>query len=257
MRIKRKLAAVAAAGALALAMPAAFADTIVNDIDAAGELMNLTYDPNLVTQVPGTTTLTLQNGGQATDLPACDVAGATHYVTVAPSYDNTLIDVSIQNGGTFENCDTGDWSSLIVTVTPIAGPGCTQVTFPVVAQDTPLPNDNSPAKDIIFDTTQATFNVCVNGGNTVCDVDPAAPAWAAAILQKSGVKAYSKDWNNAISYVSHIMTNGATYEHVEKNAHPAYENAVDADLVVYFSGKKTIVTAQQAARPGWTCVTTG
>ena len=84
---------------------------------------------------------------------------------------------------------------------------------------------------------------------TGCDVDPAAPAWANAILQKAGVK--SKAASNYVSQIAQQMGSGATFGSYAKNAHPDYENAVH-DALQALTGK-TLPAAQDAARPGWDC----
>lgn len=56
----------------------------------------------------------------------------------------------------------------------------------------------------------------------VCDADPAAPAWANAILRANGIK-NKTTIQNTISSVAKHMTNGAMFDGIVKNAHPAYE----------------------------------
>ncbi len=85
-----------------------------------------------------------------------------------------------------------------------------------------------------------------------CDIDPAAPAWAVAIMQKSGIKSGTKQWSDTVTKVAQGMGQGATFGGYAKNAHPQYENAVQAFVQANIPGK-TIVSAQAAARPGWTC----
>lgn len=273
MRINRKLAAVAAAGVLALAGPAAFADVVYNDIDTTidsdYETMNLTFNTDTLVGTTGSTTLAIQVQGlpghdptdtDSSDHAGCNIQGGASYITLAPVVaDPTVASVAMSERadkdgnlvpGLFDSC--GD--TVVVTVTALRA-GSTTVDFVIDASKT----NNDPSLTFHLDEARFIVNVTATTGggpNTGCDVDPAAPAWAAAILQKSGVKANTKDWNNAVAYVAHIMTNGALYHGFVKNAHPQYENAVDADLVAYFAGKPSIhiVSAQAAARPGWLCV---
>jgi len=264
MRLNRKLAAVAAAGALALVGPAAFADTFYNDletpitVDTALESMNLTYDTANSVGTTGTATIAIQVDGKnydgtLDDHPGCNIGNGDgndpHMVSLAAtSTDDAVATVDLSNNGDFNTCT----DTVTATVTSHSV-GTAVIHFAIDAQNT------ASDPNMTFRTEQADFQVNVTeGGGTPpvgCDADPAAPAWAAAILQKSGVKANTKDWNNAVASVAHIMTNGALYHGYVKNAHPQYENAVDADLVSYFASKPNIhiVSAQTAARPGWLC----
>ena len=259
MRINPKLAAVGAAAVLALVGPAAFADTFYNDletpitVDTALESMTLTYDTANTVGTSGTATIAMQVNGQpiddVADHPGCNIQGGSHFVSLsATSTDPAVATVELSNNGTFDACT----DTVTATVTSHSV-GTAVIVFAVDGADTATSND--PHLD--FRTAEADFRVNVGEGTVTppvgCDADPAAPAWAAAILQKSGVKANTKDWNNAIAYVAHVMTNGAVYQGFAKNAHPDYENAVRNTLAAYLPSK-TIASAQAAARPGWLCV---
>lgn len=247
MRISHKLAAVTAAAALALIGPAAFADTVYNDldnsIDSNLETLNLTYDAVTMTGTTGTTTLAIQVDGKP-DHPGCNIQGA-HWVALnAVVSDPTVASVSLSNNGRFDAC-----SDKVVATVQALGTGSTDVTFVVDAART----NNDPK--LTFRLDEAAFRVVVTAGSTPpppvgCDVDPAAPAWANAILQKAGIK--SKAATNYIATIAHEMGPGATFAGFAKNAHPAYENAVQARLQ-QLTGK-ILPSAQAAARPGWECV---
>jgi hypothetical protein len=259
LRITTKLFAAGAAAALALVGPAAIADTFYNDletpitVDTALERMNLTYDTLNSLGTNGSATIAIQVNGQpvddVADHPGCNIQGGHHFVSLSATSTNTAIaTVLLSNSGTFDACT----DTITATVTS-QSVGDAVINFAVDDADTETNGD----PHLNFLTSQADFEVHVTEGAGTppvgCDADPAAPAWAAAILQKSGVKAYSKDWNNAIAYVAHIMTNAAVYQGYAKNAHPDYENAVRNTLAAYLP-HKTIVSAQAAARPGWTCL---
>lgn len=246
MRINRKLAAAGAACVLALTGPSAFADTVYNDldnsIDAELEVLNLTYDSLAMSGTTGTTKLSIQVDG-APDHPGCNIQGGAHYITLTPTTGTPgVAAVSLSNGGRFDAC-----SDQVTATVEAIGIGSTTVTFAISESNT----SNDP--HLTFRLGEAAFTVNVEEGTGTpvgCDADPAAPAWAAAILQKSGVKANSGN-KNYVSMIANEMGNGATFGGFAKNAHPQYENAVHARLQTLTG--KTLASAQSAARPGWVC----
>lgn len=251
MRINLKLASVVAGAALALVGPAAFADTVYNDldntIDSNLETLNLTYDSVAQTGTSGTTTLAIQVDGKP-DHPGCNIQGGAHYIALnAVVADPAVASVTLGNAGVFNACS----DKVVATVQALAL-GSTTVTFVIDESRT----SNDP--HLTFSLDQAAFQVNVTQGTVRppvgCDADPAAPAWSAAIMQKSGIKSGSKDWQAVQSKVAQAMGQGATFGGYAKNAHPQYENAVQA-FVQAALPNKTIVSAQAAARPGWECVT--
>jgi hypothetical protein len=216
-------------------------DTIDNTIDATHEQMNLTFPGS-----PGSTTLKIQVNGHP-DHPGCNIQGGSHYVgLVASTSPAGVVDIAWGGGDAIFNACT---DTLTVIVTPLAV-GTTTVSFAIDEANT----SNDP--HLTFSLAQATFDVTVTegtgGGGNVCDADPAAPAWAAAILQKNGFKPKSSAFNNYISQVAHHMENGATFEGFAKNAHPQYENAVHDWMQTTF-GITLPYSAAQSARPGWVC----
>jgi hypothetical protein len=247
MRITRGVAVLVATAALALAGPAALADTVYNDldnsIDSNLETLNLTYDAGTSTGSTGYTTLAIQVDGKP-DHPGCNIQGA-HWVTLdAVVADPTIASVVLSNGGRFDAC--GD--TVTATVQALAV-GSTDVTFVIDSART----NNDPK--LTFRLDEAAFHVVVAAGLTTppsvgCDADPAAPAWANAILQKAGIKSKAST-SNYVSTIAHEMGQGATFGGYAKNAHPQYENAVQARLQ-QLTGR-TLPSAQSAARPGWEC----
>jgi hypothetical protein len=263
LSINRKLAVVAAAGALALVGPAAFADTFYNvnledpvSVDAQLETMSLTYDSSIPQGTSATATIALRQDGHALDDHAnCNVQGAAHYVTLAATSNNTgIATVSLSNGGRFDTCA----STIGATVTSQGVGGPATITFSIVDDETSVSGD----PHLVFDTSGADFRVMVSeatsGQPTGC-ADPAAPAWSAALMQASGVKSGSKDWQNVQSKVALAMTTRANFPdgngYVAKSAHPDYENAVRTFVAATLTGK-TIVSpdAAKVIRPGWICV---
>jgi hypothetical protein len=248
MKINRRWLAVVAGAALALIAPAAMADTVYNDldgsVDSSLEQLDLTYDSVAMTGSSGTTTLEIQVDGHP-DHPGCNINGA-RYITLAPVLsDPAVATVSLSNGGTFDAC-----SDTVLATVQATGIGSTDVTFTVTASK--LDGDWHTQ----FSLVEAAFTVNVTEGSTPlpppvgCDADPAAPAWANAILAKAGLKPKMGS-TNLVSLIAHEMGNGATFGGYAKNAHPQYENAVHDELEALTG--KTLPSAQSAARPGWEC----
>lgn len=251
MRINLKVAAVVSAGVLALAGPAAFADTVYNNldnvIDTDYEVMNLTYDASIPAGSTGAATLKIQVDGKP-DHPGCNIQGGAHYIALNPVLSTPgVATVELSGDGVFDACS----DSVTATVHAI-GVGSTNVTFVIDSART----SNDP--NLTFGLDEARFTVNVTGGTVQppvgCDKDPAAPAWSAAIMQKSGVKPGSKDWQSVQSSVAKAMGQGATFAGYAKNAHTQYEDAVQAYVAAALPNR-TIVSAQAAARPGWSCST--
>ena len=248
MRVPPFLTVLVAGAALTLIGPAAFADTVYNNldnsIDTALESMGLTYDTVASTGTTGSTTLRIQINGHPGDHPGCNIQGGAHYISLDPVVgDPGVASVTLSNDGRFDAC-----TDTVVATVQATGVGSTNVTFVIDAART----SNDPS--LTFNLDQAAFTVNVTAGTAVtptgCDVDPAAPAWANAMLQKAGIKA--KAANNYISQIAHEMGTGATFGGYAKNAHPQYENAVHDELVS-ITGNSGIPSAQDAARPGWEC----
>jgi hypothetical protein len=158
---------------------------------------------------------------------------------------------------TFETC--GANAAQAVTITCVSDGGAT-VTIALQSVD---PNDN--AVKGVFNTETITV-ACTGGGGggtgvTTC-TEPAAPAWAAALLKATPLKAKAKDLANHISQVAGHMTNGAVFDGVPKSDQgdgtgDEYPIAVRQYMIDEL-GLATLasVEAARALRPGWTCTTT-
>jgi len=247
MKYRRILAVCAAAAITVLSATSARADTVHNDldgtIDSALEVMNLTYNAGTNTGSSGTTRLRIQiDGHPAGDHPGCNIQGGPHYVALLAQSGNTAVaTVSLPADRRFDSCT----DSIVATVTA-KGIGSTNITFSIDQQNT----SNDP--NLTFSLAEAAFMVNVTAGTTggsTCDADPAAPAWAAAILKASGVKPNSGGSKNYIAQVARAMTKGAVFATFAKNAHPQYENAVLAFLKSA-TGNQGLVMGK---RPGGTC----
>lgn len=254
----KSVASIVGIGALVLGLGAAAnADVVYNNldntIDATAEVMNLT-----ALGLHGSTTLEIQVLGHPGDHSGCNIQGGPHFIGLTIANDNTVAtDVTFVSGtGTegaidrFDSCT----DKLYVDVNPLAA-GTSNVSFSIDSSKT----NNDPA--LTFSLTQASFQVVVADGTTppppaVCDADPAAPAWANAILKANDMK-NKTTVQNTISSVAHQMTQGAVFGGFAKNAHPDYENAV----YTYMTKSKALgglglvlpKNAQQSARPGWEC----
>jgi hypothetical protein len=245
----RRLAAVLATGSLVLSFAAAAsADTIYNTldgtVDATAEVMNLTAGGS-----NGTTTLQVQVDSHP-DHTGCNIQGGPHQLAMSVSSSDPTIATAAFGGGDsiFDTCD----EVLTVVVTPSATTaGQTTISFSGVA-------DTSSDPHITFSYAEATFVVNVTAGTTpppvVCDADPAAPAWANAILRANGIK-NKTTIQNTISSVAKHMTNGAMFDGVVKNAHPAYETAVYNYMKNTLSLNLAAPDWSAIARPGWECGT--
>lgn len=250
MRMRSIAAAISGAVLIATA-GTAYADTIYNDldptidVDTVGEVMNLTYNTFAGTGESGTTQIRLREDDKP-DHPNCNIQGGPHQLTVrATSSDPAVADLANGPTYTFGSCDD------VIDVTVVAtGLGSATINFTVDSSNTA----NDPK--LMWNTAEADFvvNVTEGGsGGTVCDADPAAPAWAAAILKASGLKPGAKETTNLISTIAREMTQHADFAGLQKSNHPAYEDAV-RDRLDALTTKPIIADAASAARPGWTCV---
>jgi hypothetical protein len=247
------LTASLAAGALALSAVAAHADTFYNTldptVDATHEVMKL-----VVPGPDGTTTLKLQiDGRKAGDHPHCNIQGGAHWISLdAISSDATVATVAFAgDDNRFDACS----DFVTVVVTPLQA-GTTDVTFGQAADST----SNDPHLQWSFHEAAFTVNVADastgGGSGTVCDEDPAAPAWAAAILQANNYKPKRKSdlsAANLISMVAKRMDQEAAFEGEAKNSHPEYENKVFDYLKTLPGGSGLTKGPADAARPGWVC----
>jgi hypothetical protein len=158
---------------------------------------------------------------------------------------------------------TGCGQTLPVTITGLAC-GTAQVDINVFDSKTAAP-PHVTFSDTSFTVTVTDPSCNGGGGGGIGEcAQPAAPAWAAAILKKNGVKAGSKQSNNLISQVAHTMLQGASFpdyraghnpavDEVAKVDQGAYSDSVWAYLKTLTSGVNTFGPAA-SARPGWECI---
>ena len=175
-------------------------------------------------------------------LQASVASGDTAVATVSPS----VID--------FTDCgQTRD-----ITITGVAC-GSTAVTVAY------LDSRNAGGSNAVF--SEGTIAVNVTGcGGPVTGIEtcasPAAPAWAAAILQVNGIKGSNKAYSNLISSVAHAMVQGAAFPSgatfVSKADQGAYSAAVYAYMLAHNPGNMNLNKGPADAktiRPGWSCET--
>ena len=118
---------------------------------------------------------------------------------------------------------------------------------------------------VLSDTSIAVHVTGCTGGPPTLGTcaHPAAPAWAAAILQANGVKGSNKGYSTLITSVAHAMVQGAAFPSgstfIAKDD-PGYPGAVYAYMLAQNQAlnlKLNLATGPaQAARPGWECQTT-
>jgi|GEM_PF-3646956 len=200
------------------------------------------------------------------DHGGCNVGGAQggsespHVVAAIASSDTSVATVAPASM-TFSGC--GETNSQNLTITLIPDLCLTKTATITTAEESRGPGNSVKG---VFNTE--TINVSVapsnpadpsctggGGGGTKMCAEPAAPAWAAALLKAStGLKAkQSKDSANSISLVAQHMTNGAVFNGYAKSD-PGYPGAVH-DWMVNTLGLSSLASVSDARviRPGWDC----
>jgi hypothetical protein len=144
----------------------------------------------------------------------------------------------------------------------ITGVACGTTTVTVAYLD----SRNAGGGNAVF--SDAEIAVTVSGcGGPVTGIEtcaaPAAPAWAAAILQVNKIKGSNKNYSVMISSVAHAMEQGAAFpsgtSSVSKADQDAYSAAVYAYMLANNPGDLNLAKGPADAktiRPGWSCETT-
>jgi hypothetical protein len=263
MGFSKRLAAVCAAATLTIvSATSAWADDLGNTpaggVDVDHESMTLEYDDVHGIAGPSATTgvILIANEDDGFKGPDCNLVGAGSggvTLKLTAHYDATVVSIELSNSGVIADCGV----PLALTVHPVHS-GETTVTFTGELSN----NDNAAQNHFTFGG--ATFDVDVNnvdlsnggGGGKVCDADPAAPAWAAALLKGNGVKAKGPAVANYVSSVAKHMGLRATFDGVEKSDHDDYEYAV-WDYMKSELGLTLNKGPHDPAviKPGWECTT--
>ena len=264
MRTTTRMAAACAAAALTvLTATSAYADTVYNTLDASVdstlETMDLQYDDvDSIAGAAGTTNLIVYavdgDSHKGCNLPGRGVSLklTADVTTVSPDAAADVAKVELANDGVIQNC----LEPLAVTVTPLHS-GTATVTFTGEIST----SDNSNLNDFTYDGAAFTVNVVdmdlsTGGGGSGCDAEPAAPAWAAALLKGNNVKAKGTLLGSYISAVAAEMDQRAAFGGVQKIDQADYANAVYAWMTTADEGLHLTLTKGPAdvAKPGWDCI---
>ncbi|MGN6578218.1 MAG: hypothetical protein ACTHKG_21295 [Nocardioides sp.] len=229
----------------------ASADVIYNEIDTSidtkHELMEL-----VVGGPDGSTNLSVliegqPGGGKPDEHPGCDING-THKVTlqshVAPA---GAVQVTLSNGGVIDDCA----DKVHVTVHPLSlsvGQTAT-VTFTGDENTSKDPKLDIEYEQAAFDVT--LVNAADGGDGTRCDGDPAAPAWARALLKGNGLKAKVPGEDNYVKSVAKHMGKGATFDGYAKSSQ-SYPYLVEQYLEGLL-GDQLANGPDEVRKPGWRC----
>ena len=198
------------------------------------------------------------------DHGACNIGSGQNKPHVDASVTSSDPAVAAVNPAslTFSGCGDANGQNVAITLTP-------DLCLPKTATITIAESGRGPGNSVKGEFSTETINVSVaastpldptctggggGGGSQLC-AEPAAPAWAAALLKASNMKGkQAKETNNYISSVAHHMTNGAVFDGVAKSD-PDYPASVRSYMVNTL-GLSTLadVEAARAIRPGWTCV---
>jgi hypothetical protein len=267
--ISRLCAAAGAAALLVVTSTSAFGDVVYNDIDdvdTIAEVVNLQYDATHSVAGPsGTTRLAIDVDGAlvadpGVDHPGCNIGetGDSQYLTLRVAQTPSHVSLAFPDGLTFDACS--DVLRVVVTPTSV---GTDQIAFEI---DSVRANKDPRTA---FQLGTATFDAVVQaadlsqdpGTGTKCDKNPAAPAWAAALLQANHLKARTKDGRNVVKLVARQMERRASFPSPEgpvaKDAdHRAYPKAVLAYMRDEL-GLSLTKGLDDVKRPGWVCTTVG
>ena len=199
------------------------------------------------------------------DHGGCNVGSVQSAPYVMASIQSSDTSVATVDPGsmTFSGCGPENSQNLTITLYP-------DLCLTKTATITIAESDRGPGNSVkgVFNTETIDVSVAPSnpadpscnggggGGSKLC-AEPAAPAWAAALLKAStGLKPkQSKDAANYISLVAQHMTTGAVFNGYAKSD-PGYPNAVH-DWMVSALGLSSLASVNDARviRPGWDCTT--
>lgn len=261
----RLCAAAGTAALLMLTTTAAFGDVVSNkiddDVDSTVEVMTLEYDG--VHGIAGPTVKTQlvidvegaylgQNGNK------CDVSGDKQYVTLQLANRPTHVDVAFPDGLRFDDCG----QALTVEVTPKAV-GVDRIAFEVDESKTAAEKGTFTLDTASFDAVVEAADLSQDPGTgTKCDKNPAAPAWAAALLQANHLKPKAKDGENYVKQVARQMERRAAFPDASgvPVAKDADQRAYPKAVLAYMQDELGLPLTKgldDVKRPGWVCRTVG
>jgi len=267
MRTTRKMFTVVAATTLSLTATAAMADVVYNDlddsVDTTAETMTLQYDatPPGTAGPSMTTKLAIDVDGKfvgnTPDHNNCNLQGGAQYIVLkAVTTPSSVVHLSFPDGLRFDTCQ--DTRRVVVSPTAV---GHTTVSFVIDTSKTPRdPRAHFDLETAAFVVDVEEADLSSDGGTgTKCDKNPAAPAWAAALLQANGLRPRAHDGTNYVRQVADQMGKRASFPDgagamVAKDANRAYANAVYNYLTSERGmGLSLENGVTEIKRPGWTC----
>lgn len=255
--IKRATGLLLAAGLVVGAASVAAADEF--DTDAPAPVTASTTVQVWVQNISG-------EGPWDTNADGCNINVANDNLTVTASITSNNANVTVNpNTMTFGACGSGASQPLQIVVTQQL---CTAVTGTVtIAKRSVTPNANAVKGVFNTETIQVSApainpedSSCNGGPNpppSTCS-EPAAPAWAAALLKATNLKP-KQSATNFVSLVAAHMTQGAVFDGVPKSDQGPdtgddYPTAVRSYMINTL-GVHNLATLADARliRPGWNC----
>jgi hypothetical protein len=251
MKLTIRLAAISAVASLSMIMAAsATADIIYNEIDtsidAPHELMKLVAggpdgSTNLSVLIEG------QPGqGKPDEHPGCDING-THKVTLESHVQPAGAVQVTMSSNVIDECS----DKIHVTVHPLSLALGQTATVSFTGDEK---TSKDPKLDIEYE--QAAFDVRLIAGTdgsdgSRCDANPAAPAWARALLKGNDLKAKVPGEPNYVRSVARHMGKGATFDDYAKSSH-SYPYLVEQYLEGLL-GHPLANGPDEVRKPGWHC----
>jgi hypothetical protein len=241
----RKPVAIAAIASLLIAgvlAASAVGDDFVADPDA------VTAAPAATVPVNVTLVAIIDNNGERKSGHACNLENEQnpqgHFVEASVTSNNEAVATVSPDTLNYTACD----QTLQITITAVA---CGTATITISAEDWVAKG----GPNAVF--SDETIRVTVTGDCegqppvTAC-AQPAAPAWAAAILKANGIK--PKQADNLISLVAQHMEQGATFDGIAKSEQGAYSQAV-YEFLDDHTNLPLPKGPVESAKPGWICTT--
>jgi hypothetical protein len=205
-----------------------------------------------VASMPVTITLVATSGEWGGD-HGCDLKNGQntqgHFLTASVTSGDTSIATVDTSVISFTDC--GQTANFNIT-----GVACGDTAVSVAYLD----SRNAGGRNAVF--SDASIAVHVSGcGTPPTGIDgcanPAAPAWAAAILQGNGIKGSNKAYSTTISSVAHAMLKGAAFPSGTTVVSKADQGAYSAAVWAYMKALNPTLNLAKGpalvARPGWEC----
>jgi hypothetical protein len=191
----------------------------------------------------------------------CNLRAASGAHNVFASITSSNEDVATVEPASIEFTDCG--VPVEVTITTHTCNGTANIGIALDSSKSPAPTHVEFNETSVPVTVNQGTSCDGNGGGITTCAQPAAPAWAAAIMQKNSIKPGSKTWSSLMTQVAQAMLPGASFPNPGAD-HPAYKVHQDdyAGAVLRFlegqlDPEKTNFPKplSEVARPGWVCLT--